>query len=202
MNRKRIGQILFWLGVIFMIISYILLWVMHPSHSTKTSAELSETIWAMDGFLFRFRGMSTLFGPHLALIGVLLYSGNKRSYFWLWGLVPFISFALLMIWMPRQHIPAFYGTGAGFIIISYLGILWIWGKTHNAYNGIVKTGKLIQLLGYSFLFITALLLCLYVGQPHLLAMAENPVVSGESILVSVTLGWLLLFLGDYLPRTK
>ena len=102
MNRKKIGQILFWLGVILVIISYILLWAMQPSHSAKTSAELSGTIWATDGFLFKFRGMSTFFGPYLSLIGVLLYSGKKGSYFWLWGLEPLVAFGLLMVWMPKQ----------------------------------------------------------------------------------------------------
>jgi len=201
MNKQKIGLILFWLGVICVILSYILLWVMQPSHSSKTSAELSGTIWAMDGFLFNFRGMLTFFGPYLALIGVLLYSSKKGSYFWLWGLVPFAAFGLLMIWIPKHYFPAIYGFGAGIIVLSYLGILWNWTKIHNEYEGIAKTGKHIQLLGYSFLFITALFLCLFVGQPHLLAMAEKPVVSSESILVSFTIAWLLLFIGQYVGRS-
>jgi hypothetical protein len=92
--------------------------------------------------------------------------------------------------------------GAGFIVLSYLGSLWIWTRTHDKYEGNAKTERQIQLLGYSFLFVTALFLCLYIGQPHLTAMAEVPVVSGESILVSFTAGWFFLFLSHYRAEKK
>lgn len=59
---------------------------------------------------------------------------------------------------------------------------------------------MIQILGYSFLFSTGLLLCQYVGDSKLLALTSSdlPTVSGaESINISLALGMLLLFLGQY-----
>jgi len=137
-------------------------------------------------------------GTFIALIGVLLYSGKKGSLFWLWGLLPFIAFSLLFFWKPSQYNPVLYGIGGGIITLSYLGVLWAWIKTHTAYEGIAKTGKHIQLLGYSFLFITALLLCLYIGQPNIPGLADQPLPSGESILVAFSVGWVLLSVGHYL----
>jgi hypothetical protein len=40
-----------------------------------------------------------------------------------------------------------------------------WIKTHSMYEGIVRTGKKIQLLGRFFLYLTALFLCNYIGNP-------------------------------------
>lgn len=94
---------------------------------------------------------------------------------------PLIAFALLNSWRPSQYIPALYGIGGGIIGLSYLGVLWAWIKAHAAYEGIAKIGKHIQLLGYSFLFITALFHCLYIGQPNIPGLADLPVLSGESI---------------------
>jgi len=199
MNRQKTGQVLFWLGVVFVITAYILLWFMNSVHRVNTAAELSGTAWDPNGgFLFRVQGIFNMLGPFIALIGVLLYSGEKGSFFWLWGFLPLIAFGILFTWMPVQRMPALFGLGGGIIVVSYLGSLWVWTKTHTTYKGTAKTGKYIQLLGYSFLFTTALFLCLYIGQPNLLALKDMPVVSGESLLVTISVGWLLLFIGNYM----
>ena len=93
--------------------------------------------------------------------------------------------------------PALFGLGGGIIVVSYLGTLWAWSKSHHTYEGTAKTGRLIQLLGYFFLFVTALFLCMHLGQPSLVALEEVPIVSGESIIVAFSIGWLLLFIGNY-----
>jgi len=198
MNRQKIGQVMFWPGVVFVIVFYILLWIGNSVHRINTPADLSGTAWAADGFLFILRGWLGPLGAFIALIGALLYSGKKGSLYWLWGFVPFIALLLLMTWTPSHYNPVLYGIGGGIITFSYLGVLWAWIKTHTSYERIAKTGKHIQLLGYSFLFITALFLCLYIGQPNIPGLADQPSPSGESILVSFSVGWVLLSVGHYL----
>jgi len=198
MKRQKIGQVMFWLGFVCLLVFYFLLWLGNTVHRVNTPEDLIGTAWATDGFLFIFRGLLGVVGPALALIGVLVYSGKKGSLFWLWGFVPFIVFYLLFLWIPSQYNPVLYGIGGGIIVLSYLGVLRAWIKTHTAFDGIAKTGKHIQLLGYSFLFLTALLLCLYIGQPHLPGLADQPLPSGESILVALCVSWVLLFIGHYL----
>lgn len=202
MTRQKIGQVLFWLGVDCVIVFYVLLWIGNSVQRVNTPADLIGTAWATDGFLFIFRGLLGSIGAFIALIGVLLYSGKKGSLFWLWALAPVVAFGLLFNWKPSQYNPVLYGIGGGIIVLSYLGVLWAWIKTHTAYEGIAKTGKHIQLLGYSFLFFTALLLCLYIGQPNISGLADQPLPSGESILVTFCIGWVLLAVGHYLTGKK
>ncbi len=185
-----------------MLINYFSLWFSSSVQRVTTPETLIGTGWAPGEFLFLFTGMSTVIGLGISIIGVLLYSGKKGSLFWLWGLVPLIAFVLLMNWQTSQYIPAIYGIGGGIITFAYIGVLWAWIKTHTAYEGIAKTGKHIQLLGYSFLYITALFLCLYVGQPNLPAFADQPIVSGYSILIAFSVGFVLLSVGHYLSRKR
>jgi len=196
MNRQKIGLILFWLGVITVIVMQALTWYQSPTHRVHTAEELSGTIHAIWGPLFWIRIMGGS-GLTLSLMGVLLYTGKKGSYSWLLGFLPsFANFG--MYWEPSQHIPALFGIGGTVILISYFGILWLWTRTYAAHEGLSKTGKRIQLLGYSFLVVTALLLCMYFGNPKQLALADLPIPSGETINLTLSLGMLLLFVGHYL----
>ena len=142
-------------------------------------------------------GQAAFWGLGLSIIGALLYSGKKGSRFWLWGLVPLFVMGFLTFWSPPSHLPPLYGIGGGIIMIAYLGSLWLWIKTHTAYEGSAKTGKQIQFLGYSFLYMAALFLCIYLGSPYLPALADTLIPSAESILISLSVGILLLFAGDY-----
>ncbi|GAI42275.1 unnamed protein product, partial [marine sediment metagenome] len=179
-----------------LLINYFSLWFSNPVYKATTPETVVGTGWAIGEYLNLFAGMSLIIGIGISIIGVLLYSGKKGSLFWLWGLVPLIAFPTFsVIWQPSQYIPAVYGIGGGIITFAYLGVLWAWVKTHTAYEGIAKTGKHIQLLGYSFLYITALFLCLYIGQPNLPGLADQPIVSGYSIVIAFSVGWVLLSVG-------
>ena len=156
--------------------------------------ELSGILTELFSF---FTGLSFGLGLGISIIGTLLYSGNKGSRFWLWGLTPLIAVAFLTFWSPSQHLPPLYGIGGGIITIAYLGLLYAWIKTHTACEGSTKTGKQIQLLGYSFLYLAAMFLCMHFGTPKVLAIVDKQVPSSESILVSFSVGMLLLFVGEY-----
>ncbi len=199
MDRQKFGQMLFWLGAGIALVGNILLWFMNPIFRVNTAVDLSGTAWDPNGgFLFTLQGISTGLGPFISLIGALLLSGKRGSRFWLWGFAALIAFALLFVWIPGQPMPALFGLGGGIIVISYFGTLWTWSKSHHTYEGTAKTGRLIQLLGYFFLFATALFLCIHLGQPSLVALEEIPIVSSESIVVAFSIGWLLLFIGNLL----
>jgi hypothetical protein len=202
MTKQKIGHIMFWVGAVCILAFFILLWAGNAVHRANTPTELKGTAWDPNGFLFLFRGQLGVVGAFLALIGGLLYSGKKGSLFWLWGLAPVATFGLIFSWRPSQYNPTLYGVGGGIIALSYLGVLWAWIKTHTAYEGVAKTGKHIQLLGYTFLFFTALLLCVYIGQPNISGLADQPLPSGESILVTLSIAWALLAIGHYLTGKK
>jgi len=203
MKRQKVGLVLFWIGVVGLLINYFSLWFSNPVWKANTTETLVGTGWAIGEYLNQITGMFLFIGIGFSIIGVLLYSGKKGSLFWLWGLVPLIVFPTFsVIWQPAQYIPAVYGIGGGIITLAYLGVLWAWVKSHTAYEGIAKTGKHIQLLGYSFLYITALILCLYIGQPNLPGLADQPLPSGYSIVIAFSVGWVLLSVGHYLSRKR
>jgi hypothetical protein len=102
-----------------------------------------------------------------------------------------------MLWEPSQYLPILFGTAGTVILLSYFGILWLWTQTYVAYEGLARTGRHIQLLGYSFLVSTGLMLCLYFGNPNVLALADLPIPSAESINLTLSLSMLLLFIGQY-----
>ncbi len=197
MNRQKIGKILFWLGVIGVIVMQALTRFQNPMQRVHTAEELSGTMYAVDGALWWIRNIGGM-GLTLSIMGVLLYTGKKGSYFWLLGFLPGAALGLGMYWEPSRYVPMLFGIGGTVILLSYFGILWLWTRTYAAYEGVARTGRHIQLLGYSFLVSTGLLLCMYFGNPNVLALADLPIPSGESINMTLSLGMLLLFVGQYL----
>ena len=151
----------------------------------------------VDGAFWWIR-MAAASGLSFSIMGVLLSIGKEGSWFWLLGFLPGTAISAGMFWQPSQSMPALFGSGGAVILLSYFGILWLWTQTSNAYEGIAKTGRQIQLLGYTFLVTTGLLLCLYFGNPKLVALADYPIPNGLSINITLSLGMLLLFAGHYL----
>jgi hypothetical protein len=201
MNRQKIGQILFWFGVANVFVMQALTWFQSPMQRVHTAEELSGTAYAVDGALWWIR-MVAASGLTFSIMGVLLYTGKKGSFFWLLGFLPGTVISVGMFWQPAQYVPQLFGIGGAIILLSYFGILWLWTRTYTAYEGLARTGKQIQLLGYSFLVSTGFLLCLYFGNPNLPALAEYPIPAGLSINITLSLGMLLLFVGHYLVAQK
>ena len=57
MSRQKIGQTLFWLGIIGVIMMQILTWFQSPMQRVHTAEELSGTIYAVDGPLWWIRNI-------------------------------------------------------------------------------------------------------------------------------------------------
>jgi hypothetical protein len=198
MTKQKVGLVLFWLGVVGVLINFLLTYISASVYKVNTPETMIGTGWAPGESLYALSGLVMLVGFSFILIGPLLYSGKKGSFFWLWALVPIIGMNVGMLWHPSQQISVVFGIGAGIITLAYIGVLWAWVKNHTVYEGIAKTGKHIQLLGYSFLYITALFLCSYIGNPTVPGMANIPIVSSTSIMIAFSVGWVLLSVGHYL----
>ena len=74
----------------------------------------------------------------------------------------------------------------------------MWIKGCAAYSSGMKTGKQVQLVGYSFLYLTAIFFCLHLGTPKLIALADIQVPGAESIIISFSVGIFLVFVGEWL----
>lgn len=201
MNRQKIGKILFWIGLASILFWQGLTWIHAPMLREHTAEELRGTLYAVDGVVGFFRyQLAAGLGMVLPILGVLLYTTDRGSWFWLLGSLGGSFIGLGMMWQPAQHIPGLFGIGGTVILFSYLGLLVMWTRSYTTYDGAAKIGKMIQLLGYSFLLSTGLLLCSYVGDSQLLALTSSnlpTVSSAETINISLALGMLLIFAGQY-----
>ena len=196
MSRQKIGIILFWVGLTLFGIWAALTVIQGPVHRLQTAEALKGTLHEIWGLLFTLRMIGGS-GFTFAIVGVLLYTTEKGSYYWLLGLLPnFLTFG--QYWQPSTHVPALFGIGGIVIALSYFGILWSWTRSFVAYQGSARSGKQIQLLGYSVLVVTSLLLCMHFGNPKQIALADMAIPSGEIINLSLAFGMLLLFAGNYL----
>jgi hypothetical protein len=200
MNRQKIGMALFWLGVILTIVWQALTWGQSPIQRVYTAQELQGTIHEIWGPLFTVRIIGGG-GPSLAFVGALLFTGKKGSYSWLLGFLPnFVNFG--MYWEPSRHLPALYGLGGTVILLSYFGILWLWTRTSANYEGSARTGRIIQLLGYTLLVNCGILLCMYFGNPHQIALVDLPLPDGLVINLTLSLGMVMLFAGQYIAAIE
>jgi hypothetical protein len=138
MKKQKIGRILFWIGVAGMLIHFFASWVSAGVCRVNTPETLVGTGFAVGEIFFNLQSLAMLIGVSFSLIGALLYSEKKGSFFWLWALVPIIGMNVAIAWHPSRHIPAVYGIGAAIIALAYLGVLWAWVKTHTAYENPVK----------------------------------------------------------------
>ena len=177
MNKQKSARILFWIGVSGMVVNFIAVWIQNQITRANTPETLIGTGWAYGEMYSNIGGLSLLIGLTFSLISVLLHSSKKGSLLWLWALIPALVLNLGLSWSPTTHIPSVFGIGAMVITLSYLGLLWIWLKEHSPHEGLSNRGKQIQVLGYSFLYITALFLCNYIGNPMNPGTAGFPSVS-------------------------
>jgi hypothetical protein len=93
MTKHKVGLIIFWIGVIWMIG-----WVFLGSgffgpllHSTTTE-EINQTVWAFTGPLNRLYGVSVPLGAIITGVGALLYAGGRISTAWKVGLGLLVAF--------------------------------------------------------------------------------------------------------------
>ena len=83
MTKQKIGLVLFWIGAIWAILWGVIGgFSASPVMKSLTMAELNQTIWATNGPLFNLYGLGPILGALVAGIGLLLYSGAKRSTAW------------------------------------------------------------------------------------------------------------------------
>lgn len=197
MNRQKTGKIFLWIGALGFLVFVVLTVYQGPMQRTHTAEELDGTIYGIWGALWWIRMMGVGLGMMLPVIGVLLATSEKGSYVWLLGLLPMVVMEAGMFWHP-PYMPPLLGLGGVIIAASYIGILWAWTQRYAASEGLTRTGKQVQLVGYTVLVATALLLCMVFGNPNVLALASEPVPGAQSINSSLAIGMLLLFVGHYL----
>ncbi len=156
MTKQKVGLVIFWIAVIWMILWGVIVTISkQPALHALTMEELSQTIWAIDGPLNLLWGLGTPLAALVVGIGILLYSGAKGSMVWKFGMGILLAFIIAFVVLSLGHFPPLFGIGGTLILLSLIGILWLWAKERMALNGSSTTAADFKLVGYVFMFMAA-----------------------------------------------
>jgi len=139
----------------------------------------------------------------VAGIGLLLYSGVKRSTVWKFGIGIFLGVIISLLIGLWGHFPPLYAIGGTLILLSFFGILWLWAKERTALQGQSATAADLKLAGYVFMLIAAWYTCGIAGPQWVEAFVDQPpMMEPITVMIFFVLGWLFLFLGHYQSRKQ
>ena len=152
-GKNRVGLVVFWIAVIgAFLLAVIVSLVKSPAVHTLTLEELNQTVWAPTGPMNLLWGVGTPLLALVAGIGVLLYSGAKGSTVWKFGIGIFVAFIIAFGTTVLGRFPPLFMIGGTLILLSGIGILWLWAKERMALKGSSTTAADFKLVGYVFNF--------------------------------------------------
>jgi len=202
MNKQKIGLILFWIGVTWAFVGGVVGGVSASSvMNSLTMAELNQTVWAMDGVLFPLYGLSPILGALIAGIGILLHSDAKGLTVWVFGIGVVLAVVLAVMITEMGYFPPLFGIGGALILLFFFGIFWIWAKERLALGG-SSTAIDLKLVGYTFMLIATWFTCGIGSQPFLKSFDTEDPGNPMTTMIFFVLGWLFLFLGQYVSRRQ
>lgn len=195
-KANRAGLVVFWVALIWMIGWALFTAPMRlPLLRTLTLEEYNQTIWAHTGVLGTLFGISVPLGGIVAAIGAFIYAGVRRSA-WTISIGVFVVFAVAMMSMTL-YIPLLFGIGGMMILLSFMGIVWLWARERKASSGRAATAADLRLVGYLLFLIAAWILCAITPQGFLKALEGLPTMTATSVMIPLALGWLFMFLSHY-----
>ena len=202
MNKQKIGLILFWISVIWMIAWLIVTkGIFGPLLNTLTTDEINQTIWSFTGSLNLLSGISIFLGAILTGIGSLLYAGTEGSIVWKVGIGLFVVLSIAIASsVLNYYSPPVFGIGGGIILLSFVGILWLLAKERMALDGLARTANDFKLVGYEFMLMAAWILCGKAAEGFVLGLKGLPKTSMMNILILLAFGWVFLFISHYKSR--
>ncbi len=198
MKKQKIGQTLFWIGLLIAVaFASIGTWSLMSNLRTLTAEELDATIWAMGDPLFILWALSIALGSVLAGIGAFIYVKTKPLFSWLTGIgVLGAVIVMVMVW-SRVYNPKLFGIVGAIILLSFFAIVWIWMKKYAALDIQEKIAGSYKLIGYIFWINASWFLCGETAKMHLKAFEGSPAPSPIEIIIFLVLGWIFVLIGDY-----
>jgi hypothetical protein len=198
MNKQKIGQTLFWIGLLIAVaLAGIIGRTLIYNLRTLTMEELAATIWAEGGLLYILWALSVPLGSVLAGIGAFVYVKTKPAFSWLTGIgVLGVVFVMVMIW-TRVYNPTLFGIGGSIILLSFFAIVWVWMKKYARLDMPEKVAGSFKLIGYLFWINASWFTCGETAKMHFKAFEGATIPSPIEVMVFLVLGWLFVLVGEY-----
>ena len=157
MTKEKVGLVLFWISVIWMILwVFVGTLVYLPLMRSSTMEEMNQTVWAFRGTLQSLYGLSMPLGAIVAGVGMLLYTRAKGLTIWKVVIVSFVTLLLSLVTLAvNLYSPPLFGIGGSLILLSFIGIVWLWAKERMALKGSSTAAADLRLVGYVFMMMAA-----------------------------------------------
>jgi hypothetical protein len=198
MKNQKIGQILFWIGMISALsFAGIIGRSLYHNLRTLTGAELDATIWALDKPLFLLWAFSITLGSILAGIGAFVYVKSKPIFPWVTTIGVLTAVLVMNFVWNRVYDSTLFGIGGLIILIIFFAVIWVWMKKYAMLDMQEKIAGSYKLIGYLFWINASWFLCGETGKLHLKAFEGSPVPTPIEIMVFLVLGWFFVLIGDY-----
>lgn len=206
MTKQKVGLVLFWIAIIWVILWGVIGSIFVDSVLRNlTMDELNKTMWAFTKPWYLIWALGgVVIGALTAGIGLLLYTGAKGSTVWKFGVGSFLAYFISMsIGMAGiGHIPPLFGIGGTLILLFFIGILWLWAKERVTLSDELAVAADLKLYGYIFFVIAAWFICGIASYPFLKALEEVQQATPYHVMILLVLGWLFLFLSHYKARKQ
>ena len=198
MKNQKIGQILFWIGVIIAVaFASIIGRSLYHNLRTLTGEELGTTIWALDKPIFMLWAFSITLGSILAGIGAFVYVKTKPVFSWITPVGVLAAVLVMNFVWSRVYNPTLFGIGGVIILIIFFAIIWVWMNKYAMLDMQAKIAGSFKLIGYLFWINASWFLCGETGKMHLKVFEGSPLPSPIEIMVFLVLGWFFVLIGDY-----
>ena len=198
MKNQRIGQILFWTGLLVSgAFAGIIGQGLYRNLRTLTAEELDATIWALDKPIFLLWALSITLGSILAGIGAFVYVKTKAVFSWVTGVGVIGAVVATVIVWSRVYNSTLFGVGGIIILLAFFAIVWTWMKRYAGLDIQEKIAGSYKLIGYLFWINASWFLCGDTAKLHLKVFEGSPAPTPFEIMVLLVLGWVFVMLGDY-----
>jgi hypothetical protein len=199
MNQPRPALITFWVGLLYAFaFACVATWSLTYTFNTHTFAEVANTIWNLDGTMFRLWALALPLGSLLAVIGALVYVKANSAIIWSIGIgFPLIVVPTIMVYSTRYYPGGFYGVGGTIILLSFFSLVWMWMKKHAGQDQPDRVAGSFKLIGYLFWINASWFLCGDTAKLHFKVFEGSSAPSPTETMVFLVLGWFFVALGEY-----
>jgi hypothetical protein len=198
MKNQKIGQILFWIGVILAVaFAGIIGRSLYHNLRTLTGEEIDATIWALDKPVFMLWAFSITLGSILAGIGAFVYVKTKPVFSWITPVGVLAAVLVMNFVWSRVYNSTLFGIGGLIILVIFFAMIWVWMKKYVMLDMQAKIAGSFKLIGYLFWINASWFLCGETAKMHLKVFEGSPLPSPIEIMVFLVLGWFFVLVGDY-----
>jgi hypothetical protein len=212
MNKRFVGKVIFWLGILFLIYAFAGNYIALPGFrnfmARGGTSEAGNTV-DMDVIIGAIKTITWLFSFQLGIIftviGTMFYQGIAAKHIRRFAVIGlfYLIFAGLPPVLEEPISAVFVVTGTGILILLPIAI-WYWAQRRSTLSGSLATIADLNLLGYAFFAFATWNVCglgsvariLHPEQVQLFGTQALINTQMTKIVIEFALAWLFICLAQ------